>query len=209
MQHQLSTMSDQIRQFEPSNSTFILWRVTSIQLVFESARLWYLKPGWGNAPTTQLRSPIFRSHPYGYNFFLNFYPYGFTAAIGTWTSISFSISAGEYDDILPWPVSKTIEIKVRDQLNPPKSWNQIIESKEINKPNANENSTVPTARYRYFFPHSKLFNDTDGYLHNDTIYIEIYFLIPQYHQFSLLSFFPFRRDPQSFSTSCPWGELLR
>ena len=52
LQHQLSTMGDQICQFEHSNSTFILWKVTSIQLVFESARLWYLKLGRENAPTT-------------------------------------------------------------------------------------------------------------------------------------------------------------
>ena len=103
-QEQLSTMGDQICQIEHSNSTCILWKVTSVQLVFESARSWYLKPGRENAPTTRLRSPIFRSHPYGYNFYLNFYPYGFAAAIGTWASISLSISAGDYDDILPWPV---------------------------------------------------------------------------------------------------------
>ena len=114
LQHQLSTMGDQICQFEHSNSTFILWKVTSIQFVSESAQLCYLKPGRENAPTARLRSPIFRSHPYGYNFYLNLYPYGFAAAIGTWASITLSISAVEYDDILPWPVSKTIQIKVRD-----------------------------------------------------------------------------------------------
>ena len=96
LQHQLSTMGDQICQFEHSNSNFILWKITSIQLVFESAKLWYLKPARENAPNTRLRSPIFRSHPYGYNFCLKLYPYGFAAAIGTWASISLSISAGEW-----------------------------------------------------------------------------------------------------------------
>ena len=88
LQHQLSTRGDQICQFEHSNSTFILWKVTTIELVFESARLWYLKPGRENAPTTRLRSPLLRSHPYGYNFYLNSYPYGFAAAIGTWACLS-------------------------------------------------------------------------------------------------------------------------
>ena len=101
LQHQLSTMGDQVCQFEHSNSTFILWKVTSIQFVSESAQLWYLKPGWENAPTTRLRSPIFRSQLYGYNFYLKFFPYGFAAAIGTWASICLSISPGEYDDISP------------------------------------------------------------------------------------------------------------
>ena len=177
-QHQLSTMGNGICQFEHSNSTFNLWKGTSIQLVFESARLWYLKPGREIAPTTRLRSPIFRSHPYGYNFYLNFYPYGFAAAIRTWASLYLSISAGEYDDILPWPISKTIQIKVRDQPNPPNAGSQIIESRELTKPTANDKSTVSTVRYPYVFPHSKLFNQTDGYLHNDTIYIENSFSDP-------------------------------
>ena len=91
-------MGDQICQFEHSNSSFILWKITSIQLVLESARLWYLKPGREDASTTRLRSPLFRSQPYGYNFYLKLDPYGFAAAIGTWASISLSMSAGEYDD---------------------------------------------------------------------------------------------------------------
>ena len=157
---------------------YILWKVTSVQLVFESAGSWYLKPGRENAPTTRLRSPVFRSHPYGYKFYLNFYPYGFAAAIGTWASISLSISAGEYDDILPCPVSKTIQIKVRNQMKPLNTWSQTIQSKELTKPSTSEYSTVPTVRHPYFLPHSKLFIESDGYLHNVTIYIEIFFSDP-------------------------------
>ena len=171
---------------------FILWKVTSIQLVFESASLWYLKPGRENAPTIRLRSPVFHSHPYGYNFYLNLYPYGFAAAIGTWASISLSVSAGEYDDILSWSVSNTIQIKVHYQLNPLNTWSQTIETKELRRPTSAEFSTVPTIRYPYFFPHSKLFNETDGYLYNDTNYLEISFSYPPIltTQSSLLFPFP-------------------
>ena len=171
-------MGDQICQFEHSNFTFILWKITSIKLVFESARLWYLKPGREIASTTRLLRPIFRSHPYGYNFYLNLYLYGFAAAIGTWASISFSKSAGEYDDILPWLVSKTIQIKVRDQLNPLKAWSQTIDSKVLTPPTSADLSTVPTDRYPYFFQNTKLFNETDGYLYNDTMNLEISFFDP-------------------------------
>ena len=38
LQQQLSTMGDQICQFQHSNSTIILWKLTSVQLVFESPR---------------------------------------------------------------------------------------------------------------------------------------------------------------------------
>ena len=188
---QLTTMGDQICQFEQSNSTFIFWKVTSIQLVFESARLWYLMLGQENAPTTRFRSPIFRSHPHGYNFCLKFYPYGLATAIGTWASISLSISAGEHDDILPWPVPKTIQIKVRDQLNFLSTWSKTIESKELTKPTENEYSTVPTVRYPYFLPHSKLFNEIDGYLHDDTIFIEISFFDPPIPPAQSSLLFPF------------------
>ena len=74
-----------------------------------------MKPGRENVPTTRLRSPFFRFHPYGYNFYLNLFSYGFTAAVRTRASISFFVTAGEHDDIL---VSRTIQIIVREQLNP-------------------------------------------------------------------------------------------
>ena len=191
-QHQLSTMGDQICQFERSNCNFILWKVTSIKQVFKSARLWYLKPGRENAPTTRLRSPVFRSHPYGYNFHLNLYPYGFSAAIGTWLSLSLSISPGEYDDILPWPVSKTIQIKVRDQLKSLNVWSRTIEPRELTRPTTADFSTVPTVRYPNFFPHTNLFEETNGYLHNDIMYLEISFFNPPIPltQSSLLFIFP-------------------
>ena len=190
-QHQLSTMGDQICQFEHSNCNFILWKVTSIKQVFESARLWYLKPGRENAPTTRLRSPVFRSHPSGYNFYLNLYPYGFAAAIGTWLSLSISVSPGEYDDILPWPVSKTIQIKVRDQLNHLNVWSQTIEPRELTRPTTADFSTVPTVRYPYFFPHTKLFEETNGYLHNDIMYLEISFFDPPIPPTQSSLLFPF------------------
>ena len=171
-------MGGQICQFEHSTSSFILWKITSIQLVFESARLWYLKPGRKNAPTTRLRSPIFRSHPYGYNFCLNLYPYGFVAAIRRWASISLSMSDGQFDDILSWPVSKTLQIKVRDQLNPLNTWSQTIEYKELPRTTSANFSTVPTVRYLYFFPQTKFVNETDGHLYNNNMYLEISFFDP-------------------------------
>ena len=105
--------------------------------------------------------------------------------------LSFSLSAGEYDDILPWPVPKTIQIKVSNEINPLNTWSQIIDSKELTKPTTNEYSTIPTVRHPYFLPHSKLFNGTDGYLHNDTIYIEMSFSDPPMLPTQCSLLFPF------------------
>ena len=59
LQHQLATKGDKICQFEHNNSAFTLWKVTSIQLVFESAQLWHLKSGRKN-PSSQ---PCFSLSP--------------------------------------------------------------------------------------------------------------------------------------------------
>ena len=194
LEHQLSIMGDEICQFEHSNCNFILWKVTSIKQVFESARLWYLKPGRENALTTRLRSPVFRSYPYGCNFYLNLYPYGFAAAIGTWLSLSLSlsISPGEYDDILSWPVSKTIQIKVRDQLNPLNVWSQTIEPRELTRLTTADFSTVPTVRYPNFFPHTKLFEFSKKLMATFIMTLctfKLLSLTSRYHLPSLLYFF--------------------
>ena len=128
---------------------------------------------------------------------------------GTWVSISLSKSVREYDDILQWSASKTNQIKVRGQLNPLNVWSQTIEPRKLTRPTTADFSTVPTVWCPYFFAHTKLFEETNGYLHNDTMYLEISFVDPQYHLPSPLYFFLFRRDPQSFSTPCQWGELSR
>ena len=120
---------------------------------------------------------------------MKLYPYGFAAVIETWASISPSIYVGENDVILARRVSKTTQIKVHDQLNHLDAWNQTIESKELTRPTSADFSTVPTVRYAYFFPHTKLFNETDSYFYKDTIYHDISFLTPQYHLASLLFFF--------------------
>ena len=69
-------------------------------------------------PSTHYKSPMYRTHPYGYNFFVQFYPYGLEAAAGNHASIMFALFPGEYDGLLKWPFSRTIHLSVRDQLDP-------------------------------------------------------------------------------------------
>ena len=69
-------------------------------------------------PSTHYNSPVYRTHPYGYNFFVQFYPYGLDTAAGNHASIMFALFPGDYDGLLKWPFSKTIHLSVRDQLDP-------------------------------------------------------------------------------------------
>ena len=118
--------------------------------------------------------------------------FGFAAAVGKWVCIFLLISVGEYDDILLWSVSRIIQIKVRDQLDPVNAWSQTIESKELPGPASADFSDVPTVRNLYFFPYTKLLNETDGYFYRNTMYIEISFFDPPMlpTQSSLLFRFP-------------------
>ena len=89
---------------------------------------------------------------------MNVYCYGFAAAIGAWVSVSISKSAGNYHDILPWPVSKTIQLKVRDQLDTLSAWSHTFDSKKLTRPTSANSSTVPTVRCSYFFQTSNIQN---------------------------------------------------
>ena len=49
---------------------------------------------------------------------------------------------------------------------------------DLTWPNWTDFSTIPTIRYPYFFNHTTLLNEIDGYLNNDTMYLEIFFWPP-------------------------------
>ena len=81
-------------------------------------------PTWRRCqrPSTQNNSPVNRTHPYGYNFFVQFYPYGLDFAAGNHASILFALFPGDYDGLLTWPFPNTIHFSVRNQPDPQKKW---------------------------------------------------------------------------------------
>ena len=122
------------------------------------------------------------------------YSFWFAAAVEKWVPLALPISMGEHDNILPWSVSKIIQIKLRDKLDPVIAGSQTIEFKDLCRPTSADFSTVPTVRYLYFFSHTKLLNETDGCFFKNTMYPEISFFdppIPPTHA-SLLFLLPVR-----------------
>ena len=119
---QFAFLYDRIRALESGGTDTILWKLTAVKLVFDTAKS---SPRLDNAakdPSTHYNSPVYRTHPYGYNFFVQFYPYGLDAAAGNHASIMFALFPGDYDGLLKWPFSKTIHLSVRDQLDPQNTW---------------------------------------------------------------------------------------
>ena len=124
-------------------------------------------------PITHCNSPVYRTHPYGYNFFVQFYPYGLGSAAGNHASIMSASFPGDYDGLLTWPFSKTIHISVRDQLDPQNTWTISFAPSDRISFRRPTREPVPTLMNFNFFPHSKMFSKTENFLLDNTLYLEI------------------------------------
>ena len=172
---QFAFLYDRIRALESGGTDTILWKLTAVKLVFDTAKS---SPRLDNAakdPSTHYNSPVYRTHPYGYNFFVQFYPYGLDAAAGNHASIMFALFPGDYDGLLKWPFSKTIHLSVRDQLDPQNTWTISFAPSERISFRRPTRDPLPTLMKFNFFPHSKMFSKTENFLFDNTLYLEIKF----------------------------------
>ena len=117
---------DKLRQLEPGHSDVIIWKIPSVKFVFDSAKVARPSSDPLIEPASSFSSPIFRTHPHGYIFFIKLYPYGIGPATGKCASILFTLFPGNYDNLLQWPFSKTIHIGIRDQVDPMNTWMKTI-----------------------------------------------------------------------------------
>ena len=188
---------DKIRQLEPGESDTIIWKNPSVEFVFESTKVARPSSDLLIEPTTNFSSPIFRTQPHGYNFFIKFYLYGIGPAAGKCASNLFILFLGDYDNMLQWPFSKLIYIGIRDQLDPLNTWTKTIRHDQdpaYKKPTVSTKKGVWTISIIDFIPHSKIFSKTEGFLVDGASFIEIKFsdlpVLKSHTQISLLFLFP-------------------
>ena len=98
---------DKIGQIEAGNSDAIIWKVSSVKFVFDSAKVSRRSYDPLIELATSFSSPIFRTHLHGYNFFIKFYPYGIGPATGKCASILFTLIPGDFDNLLQQPLSNS------------------------------------------------------------------------------------------------------
>ena len=191
-----SFLQDKFRQLEAGSSNTILWRIPSVRFVFDSAKSAHRRSKPIDDKSSSFCSPVFRTHPYGYNFIIRFHPYGMDATAGQIATIIFAFFPGDYDGLLRRPCPKAIHLSLRDQLDPLNAWTQTIQPTQeppFRRPTSSlKNDAFAVAFYKYI-PHSKLFSETDGYVVNDTCYIEVSFSDPNVQKSSVqnLPFPPF------------------
>ena len=160
---QFAFLYDRIRTLESGGTDTILWKLTSLKLVFDTAKYARLD-NTAKDPSTHFNSPVYRTHPYGYNFFVQFYPYGLDSAAGNHASIMFALFPGDYDGLLTWPFPKTIQLSVRDQLDPLNTWTITFAPSENMSFRRPTREPCPTLTNCNFFRHSKIFSKTENFL---------------------------------------------
>ena len=158
---------DKIRQLERGNSDVIIWKIPSVKFVFDSTKVARPSSDPLIEPATSFSSPIFRTQPHGYNFFIKLYPYGIGPATGKCASILITLFPGDYDNLLQWSFSKLIHIGIQDQVDPMNTWMKTIRPDEdpaYKKPIMSSKTEVATILINNSSPHSKLFSETEGFL---------------------------------------------
>ena len=151
---------DRIRALESGGADTILWKLTSLKLVFDTAKSSARLDNAAKDSSTHDNSPVYRTQPYGYNFFVQFYPYGLDSATGNHASTMFALFPGDYNGLLTWTFHKTIHLSVRDQIDPQNRWTITFAPSEMISFRRPTREPVPTLMNFNFFPHSKMFNKT-------------------------------------------------
>ena len=173
---QFAFLYDRIRALESGGTDTILWKLISLKLVFDTAKSSARLDDAAKDPSTHYNSPVYRTHPYGYNFFVQFYPYGLDSAAGNHASIMFVLFPGDYDALLTRPFPKTIQLSVRDQLDPQNTWTIAFAPSEKISFRRPTREPLPNLTNFNFFTHSKMFRKTENFLLNDTLNLEIKFI---------------------------------
>ena len=172
---QFAFLYDKFRALESGASDTIVWKLTALKLVFDTAKSAARLDNAAMNPSTHYNSPVYRTHPHGYNFFVQFYPYGLGSAAGNHASVMFALFPGDYDGLLVWPFPKTIHLSVRDQLDTQNKWAITFAPSEKIPFRRPTREPCPTLTNFNFFPHSKMFSTTENFLLDNTLYLEIKF----------------------------------
>ena len=109
-----SFLYDKTRQLEAGSNNRILWRISSIRFIFDSAKSAYRQSKPIDDRASGYWSPVFRTHPYGYNFIIRFQPYGIDATAGQFATLIFAFFPGDYHGLLRWPFPKAIQLSLPD-----------------------------------------------------------------------------------------------
>ena len=91
---QFAFLYNKIRALESGGRSTILWKLTSLKIVLDTAKCSARLDNAAKDPSNQYNRPVYHTHPYGYNFFVQFYTYGLDSAERNHASIVFAFFPG-------------------------------------------------------------------------------------------------------------------
>ena len=156
----------------------IIWKLKKFSIIFNNAKLFEETENRKNNDPNLTRdfcSTAFVSKPYGYSFFIRAFPYGCGPALGKSMSITISLIARPFDDILPWPIRGTIQITVFRQDNSSLIWTNLLKRNDKTTPCFTRPSPLqPNPSCGIFYlPHEEMFKTHKNLIKNDNVYIQI------------------------------------
>ena len=69
---QFAFLYHRFQALESGGTDTILWKITSLKMVFDTAKSSARLDNAAKDPSTHYNSPVYRTHPYGYSFFVRF-----------------------------------------------------------------------------------------------------------------------------------------
>ena len=157
----------------------IIWKLENFSTIFNNAKLFEQTQKKNDIDPNLARdfcSTAFLSKPYGYSFFIRAFPYGCGPAVGKLMSITISLIAGPFDDILPWPFKGTIQISVFRQDNSGLIWTNLLKTNDKTTPCFTRTSPLqsnPSCGILFYLPHEEMFKTQKNLIKNDNFYIQI------------------------------------
>ena len=126
----------------------VIWKLEKFSVIVNNDKLFEEtrnKKGTDPNLARNYCSTAFRSQPYGYSFFFRAYPYGCGSAIGRQMSITISLIAGTFDDVLSWPLKRTIQNSVSRQDNSGLFWTNLLKTIDKTTPCFSRPSPLQTS----------------------------------------------------------------
>ena len=123
-------------------------------------------------PTRSFGSPIFKTHPLGNNFFIDFNPFGCVSAAKNFASILYTLFPADVDNLLQWPFPKHNHFSSGNQSDPLDTWIKTIQDPALKRPTKSFEDGVSTMKINNFIPHSVLLDKTESFLVEGTSFLE-------------------------------------
>ena len=157
----------------------IIWKLENFSVVFNNAKQFEEIENKNIADPNlagDFCSTAFLSKPYGYSFFIRAFLYGWGPSIGKSVSITTSLIAGPFDDILPWPFKGTIQISVFRQDTSGLIWTNLLKTNDKTTPCFTRLSPLqpnPSCGIFFYLPHEEMIKTQKNLIKNNNVYFQI------------------------------------